>query len=245
MSSTSLSNQIPTVLKLEVDGSNWSTYSERVMNYLTSKGLKRHVLGTAQKPVKLVEKNRDYYKLNATSPLNDDELEKHKKDQDEYEQKQASVHKVFYRSINKSTFIQVKNEMDAAAIWKKIMSIHADRGSMFKTNLLTQLQTNRYIKGESMCEYLAKIVKIKGRQVEMSYSLSYESFALYICMSISLAPNFQSLITILNALAHKTGGKLMSKSLIWHLNKEANAVALEETINKSNEAMLAATTNQC
>ena len=126
MSSTSSSNQIPTVPKLEADGSNWSTYSERVINYLTSKGLKRHVLGTAHKPVKLVERNGDYYKLNATSPLNDDELEKHEKDQDEYEQKQASVHKVFHRSINKSTYIQVKNKMDAA-IWKKIVSIHADR----------------------------------------------------------------------------------------------------------------------
>ena len=46
----------------------------------------------------------------------------------------------------------------------------------------------------------------------------------------------------MNASAHKTGRKLMSKSLIWHLNEEANAIALEETINKSNEAMLAAMT---
>ena len=40
---------------------------------------------------------------------------------------------------------------------------------------------------------------------------------------------------------HETGKKLMSQNLIWHLNKEANLIALEDTINKSNEAMLAAT----
>jgi hypothetical protein len=45
----------------------------------------------------------------------------------------------------------------------------------------------------------------------------------------------------LNASAHKTGKKLMSKNLIWHLNKEANSLALEDTINKLNEAILAAT----
>jgi GAG-pre-integrase domain len=45
----------------------------------------------------------------------------------------------------------------------------------------------------------------------------------------------------LNASTHKTGKKLMSKNLIWHLNEEANSIALKDTINKSNEAMLAAT----
>jgi hypothetical protein len=62
MSSTPLSNQILTVLNLIVDGSNWSTYSERVMNYLTSKGLKRHVQGTACRPANLIERNREYYR---------------------------------------------------------------------------------------------------------------------------------------------------------------------------------------
>jgi thiamine pyrophosphokinase len=61
----------------------------------------------------------------------------------------------------------------------------------------------------------------------------------YIRTLISLAPSF--LITILNASAHETGKKLTSKNLVWHLNKEANSIALEESINKSNEATLAAT----
>jgi hypothetical protein len=91
MTSTSSSNQTLTIPKLQVDGLNWSTYSERVMNYLTLKGLKRHVLGTAHRPVELVERDGDYHKPSALSPLNDEELERHEKEQDEYEQKQASV----------------------------------------------------------------------------------------------------------------------------------------------------------
>jgi hypothetical protein len=116
MSSTPLLNQTLTVPKLEADGLNLSMYSERVMNYLTSKGLKRHVLGTVRRPVELVERNRDYFKPRALSLLNDKELERHKKDQDEYKKKQASVCEVFYRTINKSISIQVKNKTDAAAI---------------------------------------------------------------------------------------------------------------------------------
>jgi hypothetical protein len=76
MSSTPLLNQILTVLNLIVDGSNWSTYSERVMNYLTSKGLKRHVQGTVCRPADLIERNGEYYRRGTLSPLNDEELEK-------------------------------------------------------------------------------------------------------------------------------------------------------------------------
>jgi hypothetical protein len=45
----------------------------------------------------------------------------------------------------------------------------------------------------------------------------------------------------LNTSAHETGKKLTRKDLIWHLNEEANSIALKESINKSNKAMLAAT----
>ena len=145
------------ITKLQADGSNWLTYSERVMKNLTSKGLKRHILGTAWKPAELIECNGSYYKPNGLTPLSDAELEKHEEGQDEYEQKQASVWEVIYRTIDNSTFIQIKNEKDAAAVWKKVVSIHANKGNMYETNLLTQLQNSRYIKGENMQEHLMKI----------------------------------------------------------------------------------------
>jgi hypothetical protein len=80
MTLTSSSNQTLTIPKLQVDGSNWSTYSERVMNYLTLQGLKKHVLGTAHRLVNLVERDRNYYNPGALSLLNDEELEKHEKE---------------------------------------------------------------------------------------------------------------------------------------------------------------------
>jgi hypothetical protein len=95
-----------------------------------------------------------------------------------------------YRTIDKSTFIQVKNKIYAAAIWKKVISVHADKGSMFETNLLTQLQNSCYVKGDAMWEHLAKMVEIKERLAEMGCPLSDESFMSYIRTSISLAPSF-------------------------------------------------------
>ncbi|KAF8800354.1 hypothetical protein BYT27DRAFT_7227475 [Phlegmacium glaucopus] len=166
--------------KLQSNGSNWTTYAERVMNYLTSKGLKRHVTGTARKPVELVERVGAYYMPGSLTPMNEEEIEKYEAAQDDYNQKQASVREIIYRTIDNSTFIQVKNEKDAAAVWKKVASIHADKGSMYETNLLSQLQTSRYTEGESMREHLTKMTEIKERLAEMNCPISDESFVAYI-----------------------------------------------------------------
>jgi len=95
MSSTS-NNQTLSLPKLKGDSSNWATYSERILNYLTSKGFRRHVQGTARKPETLSERNGAYYKSGV-------------------DQSQAAVREVIYRTIDKTTFLQVKNEVDAAA----------------------------------------------------------------------------------------------------------------------------------
>jgi ABC-type hemin transport system substrate-binding protein len=77
MSSATTNNQTLSLPKLKSDSSNWATYSERVLNYLTSKGLRRHVQGTARKPETLTERGGSYYKTGSLAPLNDEELEKH------------------------------------------------------------------------------------------------------------------------------------------------------------------------
>ena len=76
MSSTT-NNQSLSLPKLKGDSSNWATYSERILNYLTSKGFRRHVQGTARKPETLTERSGSFYKFGSLAPLTDDELEKH------------------------------------------------------------------------------------------------------------------------------------------------------------------------
>jgi len=139
MSSTN--TQVLNLPKLHSDGSNWSTYQEHILNYITSKGLKQHLLGTAQKLVELREENGSLYKGITPDPLAEEEIEKHEVEEDKYEQQQAAVCEVIYQTVDKSTFLPVKNETTAAAIWKKVISIHADKGLLYETNLLTQLQT--------------------------------------------------------------------------------------------------------
>ncbi|KAF8059277.1 hypothetical protein FPV67DRAFT_1426522, partial [Lyophyllum atratum] len=113
-----------TLPKLSSDGSNWSTYKDRVMNTLTSKKLRRHVTGTARKPAELHEQSGAFFRAGSLAPLSDEELEKHEDAMDEWLQKEAQVREVIYGTVDQSTFIQVKNETTAAAVWKKLASIH-------------------------------------------------------------------------------------------------------------------------
>ena len=239
MSSTS-SNQTLNLPKLRSDSSNWSTYQEQLLNYVTSKLLKKHLLGTARKPVVLTEWNGSHYKPQSLAPLTDEELEKHEEEEETYEQKQAAVREVIYRTIDKSTFLQVKNESTAADVWKKVISIHGDKGSLYEMNLLTQLQTLRLTENGDMREHLTKMSEIKERLAEMNCPVTDELFVSYIRTSLSLVPNYQTLLTTLNATAHESGRKLTSSNLIWHLTEEANSLTLEDSINKSNAAMMAA-----
>ena len=162
MSSTN-NNQALSLPKLRGDSSNWATYSERILNYLTSKGYRRHIQGTARKPETLTERDGSFYKAGSSTPITDEELEKHEDAVDTYDQMQAAVREVIYRTVDKTTFLQVKNEPDAAAVWKKAISIHTDKGSLYEANLLVQLQNTRYDEKESMREHIGKMTELREK----------------------------------------------------------------------------------
>ena len=116
--------------KLVSDGENWLTYSERVMNAATARGLRRHLVGTALKPSTLIEKNGKFF-LDAsdTTPLSDDAIDKHETSVDSWEQKEAQVRELIYNTMDNATFLQIKGEKTAAALWKKLTSIHGNKGA--------------------------------------------------------------------------------------------------------------------
>ncbi|KAG6903510.1 hypothetical protein C0995_005533, partial [Termitomyces sp. Mi166 len=114
------------------------------------------------------------------------------------------VCKIIYSTVDQSTFHQVKGELTAADVWKKLMSIHGDKGAMYESNLLAQLQNTCYIEnGEiNMHTHLAKMVVIKDHLANIGCPISDASFASYICTSLSLAPMFKPLFTTLATSAH-------------------------------------------
>ena len=92
-----------------------------------------------------------------------------------------------------------------------------------------------------MREHIAKMTELRERLAEMNAPISDESFVSYIRTSLSLAPSFRTLFTTLSTASRQTGRKLTPADVIWHLTEEATSVELEDSINKSNAAMMALT----
>src|ERR1700733_12008570 len=79
--------------KLTEDGSNWITYQERLENAVTAtKGLRRHLNGTARKPEPLIQKpDGKWYLKGSDTALTNDQIDAHEDSIDLYEQREAQV----------------------------------------------------------------------------------------------------------------------------------------------------------
>jgi hypothetical protein len=227
--------------KLSSDGENWLTYHERVFNAATARGLRRHLVGTALKPSSVVEKDGKYYlKLDDPEPLAEDALDKHEASVDSWEQKEAQVRELIYNTVDNSTFLQIKGEKTAADLWKKLTSIHGNKGAQFEEYLLGKLQTARYTESDDMRTHLTTMNTLRERLSEIGSPISDVQFNAYIRTSLSLVQRYQPLLTTLSTTARQTKSALSSSDLVWHLVEEANTMKLEASVNKSHAALAAA-----
>ncbi|KAG5351401.1 hypothetical protein C0989_006637 [Termitomyces sp. Mn162] len=96
-----------------------------------------------------------------------------------------------------------------------------------------------------MCTHLTNLVVIKEHLAKISCPLSDSSFISYIHTSLSLAPTYKPLFTMLATSAHTSRTSVLSQDLIWHLDEEANSTAIETSINYLHEAMIVAHPKAC
>ena len=183
--------KVTQLLRLAPDGENWLTYHEQVLNAATVHGLCRHLVGTTLKPSLVIEKDGKFY-LSADDllPLDEDALDKHETSVDTWEQKEAQVCELIYNTVDNATFLQIKGEKSAAALWKKLMSIHSNKGAQFKEYLLGKLQTARYAENEDMHTHLTTMNTLRERLAEIGSPISDIQFNAYIRTSLSLTTRY-------------------------------------------------------
>ncbi|KAF9500284.1 hypothetical protein BDN71DRAFT_1463050 [Pleurotus eryngii] len=147
---------------LENDGSNWITYKERLLNVVTSKGLRRHITGTIDEKGKKPE----------PSPLSDDIVEAMFTKLDEFEQKEAQLREIIYETVNKTTFLQIKNEERASDVWARLVHINENKGTLYQLDTLAKLQAKRLLEGTDVHAHLAEMVEIAEKLAGMGYNIN-------------------------------------------------------------------------
>ena len=200
--SDSSSIKVTQLPKLASNGENWLTYHERVLNAATAQGLRRHLTGTMLQPPTIVKKAGKFY-LSADDkvPLLGVALETHESSVDSWEQKESQVHKLIYNTVDSSSFLQIKGEKTAADLWKKLSSIHGNKGAQFEEYLLGKLQTSCYAENEDMRTHLTTMNMLHKRLSEIGSPISDVQFNAYIWTSLSLTTHYQPLLTTLSTTA--------------------------------------------
>lgn len=128
----------------------------------------------------MTEINGDYYLPENLAPLFDDEVEKQRTLQDAYEQKETQVHEMMYETISTSTFMQIKNEPSATAMWKKLTSIFKEKGILTQENLFNKLQNQHCPDDGDIWIHLTNMSRMGEELATMGKSISDDSYATYI-----------------------------------------------------------------
>ncbi|SJL08307.1 uncharacterized protein ARMOST_11670 [Armillaria ostoyae] len=182
MSSSTSTIKLLNLPRLKDNGTNYILYKEWIPNVAISKGLRR---------VLKVEKQLTL--------------------QDAYDQKEAQVHEMMYETISTSTFMQIKNKLSAAAMWKKLTSIFKEKGISTQENLLNKLQNQHCPDDRDIRIHLTNMSRMREELAAMGKSISDDSYATYI--RTSLLTSYRPTLETLN-IASQMIGKPVSSSLL-------------------------------
>ena len=192
--------------KLAEDGGNWGSYKERVLNHLTSKGLARHIRGTAQQPVGIVKMDGKFYRSDTNLSASDrkaltsEEIETIEGDLDTWEIKQAQAREIIYATVSKTTYGQIKSCVTVNELWAKLSSIHElEKGPLVHTDILSKLQNSRYA-GKNMCAHITVMRELCKQLDNIGHPIDDASFAAYV--RVSLGSTWRPYLSALIFVSH-------------------------------------------
>ncbi|KAJ6525160.1 hypothetical protein B0H19DRAFT_971529, partial [Mycena capillaripes] len=167
------------------DSSNWVHYSEILTTHAKSKGLHRHLAGTARKPADLTKDAiGDWFVAGTNIPLTDEELQAHEKNQDDYEMKESKLRDLIYQTVSTTRFTQIKDENPAHRVWAELLELNESRGDMVQLNTLNRLQQMCCGDDDDLQKHLAEMSQLKDIFAKMGNPLSDLQFGAYIRASI-------------------------------------------------------------
>ena len=237
MSSTSI--KVVNLPKLKDNGSNWITYKERVLNTLTSKGLLRHITGTAKVPPEIEERDDKKLYLVGTSPeLDEAALEAAYQKADEFAQKEACVRDIIYETISHSTFAQIKGEKTAALMWKKLMDMNEKKNEDVYGATLDRIMLMKCDDDANVRKHITAMTDLKEALAEMGNPLTDKMFSAYIRRS--MPDSYKPLFTAINTASSLSDKPCTSDTLIQQIYMLADSNQALKDNEKTVEAAMSA-----
>jgi hypothetical protein len=224
MSSTK--DELPSVPKLEADGTNWVTFKTRLDWALADKEVNGHLNGSAPKPE---SKPGD-----VKPPDFDDKLA-------EWEKHERKARNLLAQRIPDSTLRKILHKKTVAEMWKTISTDFESKTSLVQSDLRAQFQSIRCPERGDLRAHLDKMAKMWEDISSSGVVISDEEHASII--TNSLPTSYSAYVSHLSAAAHLLNKKLDTEMLTAYLLQEHDRQRLprgDKSKDKSKDVALSA-----
>ena len=245
--STSLS-----VPKLHDDGSNWSDYQPRIDRALGSKGLWRHVVGTAIAPKPYKLKAGVPVLADGTTPASEDQIESKETKIMDFEKREYFAQHIIPSSTSTHLGVKIKNLKTAKEMWAEVTVDATTKSTLSILDAEDQLSSMKLADNDNLKVHLSELkqhfqlmMQRHENILKMGSVISDTRFNTMIMSSLpeSYRPTLQTITASERASALLSGSppkKMKPSDLIAFLIEEAQHRVINDERTKNLEQALAA-----
>src|SRR5713226_4707779 len=183
------------VERLVSDGSNWTTYRDRMIWSLRSRRLLEHLASSTITPAYVTAGD-----INHQTP------------QMRWENEEATAMQIIGVSIPNSVFTTVKTQTTAKGLWDALKALYEGRTTMILVKLSQQLQSTRCGDEENVREHFDKLANLREQLAAMGKSVADNEYA-SILMG-SLPSTYAGMLGSIAASAEMSGTAVSSAIVV-------------------------------
>jgi hypothetical protein len=254
MSSNSDSTTL-TVPKLRDDGSNWSDYQPRIQRALGSKGLWRHVEGTAVAPKPYALLNGVPVIADAKTPATEEQIESKEAKITDFDKREYLAQHVILSTTSTRLGSKIKDLKSAKEMWDVVKADATTKSTLYLLDAEEQLSSMKLADNEDSKTHLSELkqhfqLMLQRREnlIKMGSTISDTRFNIIIMSSLpgSYRPTLQTITAAERAstLTGSTPKTMKPSDLIAFLLEEAQHRVINDERTKNSELALAAHSNK-
>ena len=212
-------SQTLSIPKLLDDGSNWVDYDIKARTAMGSKGLIRHIQGTARKPVPYTEINK-VLMVDATTPATEDQIDAKERRLEEYDQKEYLARHILLTSISPRLLASIKTLETSALMWNAIKADATSKTELHQIDTLKRLHQKKCSENDSVKTHLEELVDLRDKLAGMGAPVGDKDFRTIILASLPLS--YRNLISAITVTASLSSTTIDNNHLIRILTEEAD-----------------------
>jgi hypothetical protein len=239
------------VPKLRDDGSNWADYQPRIERALGSKGLWRHVLGTAIAPKPYTLLAGVPVIADGKTPATEEQIEAREARIQEHERKEYLAQHVILSTTSTRLGSKIKNQTTSHEMWEAVKTDATTKSSLYLLDAEDQLSSMKLAENDDakahldeMKQHFQLMLQRRDNLTKMGSEMSDTRFNTIIMASLpeSYRPTLQTITAAekANALTGWTTNRMKADDLIVFLMEEAQHRVINAERSKISEQALAA-----